>query len=131
MPAPHGLVLYYNAADSQEAAKARLVFIRMGLLVKPITPEQLGQAVGSFAGLDVPAPAAPAAPDPIPESMMIFSGLRGSELDRTLSALLKAGVPRSVYKAVVTPGNAAWSFYQLYDELRRERTAVESGSQPG
>ena len=68
-------------------------FIRMGLLVKPITPEQLGQAVGSFAGLDVPAPAAPAAPDPIPESMMIFSGLRGSELDRTLSALLKAGVP--------------------------------------
>ena len=103
----------------------------MGLLVKPITPEQLGQAVGSFAGLDVPAPAAPAAPDPIPESMMIFSGLRGSELDRTLSALLKAGVPRSVYKAVVTPGNAAWSFYQLYDELRRERTAVESGSQPG
>ena len=46
-------------------------------------------------------------------------------------ALLKAGVPRSVEKAVVTPGNAAWSFYQLYDELRRERTAVESGSQPG
>ena len=48
MPAPHGLVLYYNAADSQEAAKARLVFIRMGLRVKPIAPEQLGQAVGSF-----------------------------------------------------------------------------------
>ena len=38
---------------------------------------------------------------------------------------------RQVYKAVVTPGNAAWSFYQLYDELRQERTAVESGSQPG
>ena len=42
MPAPHGLVLYYNAADSQEAAKARLVFIRMGLRVKPIAPGAAG-----------------------------------------------------------------------------------------
>lgn len=126
MPAPRGLVLYYCAGSQAEASRAKLVFIRFGLRIKVITPDLLSRAVGSFAGLDVPAPE-DAGGGSIPDSIMVFAGLRGPVLDQVLSALLKAGVPRSVYKAVVTPGNAGWSFYQLYEELVRERRAVDSG----
>ncbi|MBS6216564.1 MAG: DUF3783 domain-containing protein [Clostridiales bacterium] len=129
MSKPQGLVLYYNASAPQEAARARLVFIRMGLRVKQITEEDLGQAVGSFAGLEVPPPPA-AAPVSIEESILVFSGLPGRALDQTLAALRKAGIPRSVYKAVLTPGNAAWSFYQLYQELCNERQAIEQSNSP-
>ena len=129
MPKTQGLVLYYNASTPQEAAKARLVFIRMGLRIKLISTEELGQAVGSFAGLEVPSP--PAADlVSIEESILVFSGLPGRALDQTLAALRKAGIPRSVYKAVLTPGNASWSFYQLYQELCKERQAIEDGNSP-
>ena len=56
MPAPRGLVLYYCAGPQAEASRAKLVFIRFGLRIKVITPDLLSRAVGSFAGLDVPAP---------------------------------------------------------------------------
>ena len=95
MPKSQGLVLYYNASTPQEAAKARLVFIRMGLRIKLISMEELGQAVGSFAGLEVPPPPT-ADPVSIEESILVFSGLPGRALDQTLAALRKAGIPRSV-----------------------------------
>ena len=125
MPTLNGLVLYYNASTPQEAAKAKLVFIRMGLRIRIVAPDQLGQAVGSFAGLAVEPSAPQADRPPIPDSIMVFSGLRGHTLDRVLQALLQVGVPRSVFKAVVTPGNAGWDFYQLYEELKKERAALE------
>ena len=43
MPKSQGLVLYYNASTPQEAAKARLVFIRMGLRIKLISMEELDE----------------------------------------------------------------------------------------
>lgn len=124
MPTPCGLVLYYHAGPETEAAQAKLVFIRFGLRLKCITPDQLGQAVGSFAGLNVPAPESRPA-RPIPDSLLIFADLPGKTLDQVLAALRKAGVSRSVFKAVITPQNAAWSFYQLYEELKEERQAIE------
>ena len=128
MPALRGMVLYYNAGSPQEGSRAKAVFAAHRLRIKNITPEELGRSVGSFTGL-LPAGEAPAG-EPIPESMMVFSGVRGRELDQVLSALLRAGVPRAVYKAVVTHGNAGWDFYRLYEELRRERAAVEGAPAP-
>ncbi len=128
MPALRGMVLYYNAGTPQEGSRAKAVFAAHGLRIKNIAPEELGRSVGSFTGL---LPAGEGRNEtPIPESIMVFSGVRGRDLDRVLSALLKAGVPRAVYKAVVTPGNAAWNFYQLYEELKQEREAIEGAAVP-
>lgn len=128
MPAVRGMVLYYNAASPQEGAKAKAVFAAQGLRIRAVSPEELGRPLGSFTGV-LPAPEEASAPrEPLSESLMVFSGLGGAQLDRVLSALLRAGVPRSVYKAIVTPGNVAWDFYQLLGELKAERAAVEASA---
>ena len=36
----------------------------------------------------------------------------------------KAGLPKIELKAVVTPTNAQWPFYKLYEEIREERRQV-------
>ncbi|MDO5417179.1 MAG: DUF3783 domain-containing protein, partial [Lachnospiraceae bacterium] len=41
-------------------------------------------------------------------------------LDFLLYSLRKAGVPKIDLKAVITPQNADWTFYQLYKELMEE-----------
>lgn len=128
MPASRGMVLYYNASSPQEGAKAKAVFATHGLRIRAISPEELGCPVGSFTGLLPKPETLPAERPPLSESIMVFSGLGGPGLDKVLFALLRAGVPRSVYKAIVTPGNAAWDFYQLCEELKAERTAVEEQS---
>ncbi|HIY21137.1 MAG TPA: DUF3783 domain-containing protein [Candidatus Flavonifractor merdigallinarum] len=128
MPVSRGMVLYYNAASPKEGGKAKAVFATHGLRIRAISPEELGCPVGSFTGL-LPKPEALLNERaPLTESIMVFSGLGGPALDRVLSALLRAGVPRSVYKAIVTPGNATWDFYQLCEELKAERAAVEGPS---
>ncbi|NCE64162.1 DUF3783 domain-containing protein [Pseudoflavonifractor sp. 524-17] len=126
MARTNGMVLYYNGGSEEEAAKAKLVFVRLGLRIKMIPQELLGQAVGSFAGIKTQSPVGEGT-GLIPDSIMVFSGVGGRALDQVLAALVKAGVSQQVYKAVLTPGNAAWSFCQLYDELVKERQAVESG----
>lgn len=128
MSAPRGMVLYYNAGSPQEGGKAKAVFATHGLRIRTIAPEELGCPVGAFTGLLPKPETLPAERVPLSESIMVFSGLGGPALDRVLSALLRAGVPRSVYKAIVTPGNAAWDFYQLCEELKAERAAVEGPS---
>lgn len=130
MPAIRGTVLYYNASSPQEGKKAKAVFVTHGLRIRAIAPEELGRPLGSFTGVLPQPEEAPAPREPISESLMVFSGIGGAQLDRVLTALLRAGVPRSVYKAIVTPGNVSWDFYQLREELKAERAAVEGGDPP-
>ena len=130
MPAVRGMVLYYNAASPQEGKKAKAVFATQGLRIRAVAPEELGLPLGTLTGALPPPEAAPAPRAPLGESVMVFSGVGGAQLDRVLSALLRAGVPRSVFKAIVTPGNVSWDFYQLLEELKAERAAVEGSSPP-
>ncbi len=129
MPAVRGMVLYYNASSPQEGKKAKAVFATHGLRIRTIAPEELGRPLGSFTGVLPQPEESPAPRAPIGESLMVFSGIGGPQLDRVLSALLRAGVPRSVYKAIVTPGNVSWDFYQLCEELKAERAAVDGSAQ--
>ena len=124
MPVSKAIVLYYSTGDQAQAAKARGVFMRYVVRIRPVTAEQLNEAVGSFAGLDVPKPEQ-AEHAPVEESMMIFINMSTPQLYTVLTALDHAGVPRAVIKSILTADNARWSFYHLYDELKKERAAME------
>ena len=119
------LVLYYDPAGL--AAKAKWVFTQQRIRIKTVTPELVSETVGALAGLTVPEPETGTAVQMPAEPVLVFCGLRSSRLDAVLAALQKAGVPRSVYKAVLTESNAAWRFDALCAELARERAALRSG----
>lgn len=135
MAVSQGLVLFYDPQGT--AAAARKVFLTRRIRVRTVEPAQVGQRVGALAGLkgwmleeDTQAPSQPQ------QSVLVFCGVLGAQLDGVLTALRRAGVPPTVYKAVVTADNAGWSFAQLCEELARERQAVEEGrgathSRPG
>ena len=64
------------------------------------------------------------------EGKVIARGYNRRMADRTvlahaeILAIRKAGLPKIELKAVVTPTNAQWPFYKLYEEIREERRQV-------
>lgn len=59
------------------------------------------------------------------EPVMLIAGMSGGELDRILDTLKNLGVPSVGVKAVVTSHNISWTILDLYEELVRERAAME------
>lgn len=124
MPKP--ALLLYDPLDSPWVPKLKQYCAVQGLRLRPLEKNDLNRAVGSLAqGLAAPAAEGSAAKAPaIPEPFLIFCSLSSAQLDRLLAALRRMEVPRSVLKAVLTPDNAAWTLFALYQELCRERQAM-------
>ena len=60
----------------------------------------------------------------IPEEVLVMKNFTSSRIDMLLYGLRKAGVPRIALKAVITESNSKWTFYQLYEELKKEHAAM-------
>ena len=119
------MVLYYQPAKEKEAgnaskaAKLKGVLIRMGVRIKNITPEQTG-----FDGFDEMEPQEGSVAPEIDEEMLVMKNFTNRRIDELLVGLRRAGVPKIELKAVVTETNCGWSFYALYEELKKEREAM-------
>ena len=144
------MVLYYTPEKSADDQKRKGVLVRLGIRIRNIAPEQAGQQVGYLAGLPgfaeqvCPAPEAGAEeqtgeqtgeqtegpqtePLVIPERMLVFCGFTERGIGELLSQFRRAKLPPVPMKAVLTEHNSGWSFYRLYQELRREHEAMSAG----
>lgn len=127
------MVLYYQperekeAGNASKAAKLKGVLIRMGIRIKNITPEQTGQTVGYLAGFDGFDERETEERTVLPEleeEMLVMKNFTNRRIDELLAGLRRAGVPKVELKAVVTETNCGWTFYALYEELKKEREAM-------
>lgn len=154
------MVLYYNPDQSPYAAKLKGVLVRMGIRIKNITPEQTGELVGTLAGMPGFAEreelwkqaiaqkeskelaenegdqntADQSSIPQIPEEILVMKNFTGRRIDELLLNLRKAGVPKIALKAVITEQNSRWTFYQLYEEIKKEHlamTAAETEKEKG
>lgn len=126
------MVLYYTPQQSPKVTKLKGVLVRMGIRIKNITPDQVGQKVGYLAGLegyeaeetdpDVVLPV-------IGEEVLVMHRFTSRRIDELLLNLRKAGVSKIELKAIVTESNCPWSFYQLYEELKEEHAKMQGTSQ--
>lgn len=126
------MVLYYTPEQSSKVTKIKGVLVRMGIRIKNITPEQVGQKVGYLAGVegyeaqetdkeaDLPV---------IGEEVLVMHRFMSRRIDELLLNLRKAGVPRIELKAIVTESNCPWTFYQLYEELKEEHAKMQETGQ--
>ena len=127
------MVLYYQperekeAGNASKAAKLKGVLIRMGIRIKNITPEQTGQTVGYLAGFDGfderETEEGTVLPE-LEEEMLVMKNFTNRRIDELLAGLRRAGVPKVELKAVVTETNCGWTFYALYEALKKEREAM-------
>ncbi len=122
-------VLYYNPGNAPKPAVMKSVLVRMGVRIKNIREEQLGETIGSLLGIEKKEKTEGAASaGPLEEQMLVLYRFSGNRLDQLLYGLRKAGVPKIELKAVVTEQNSQWTMYELYEELKKEREAFAKGN---
>ena len=124
-------VLYYNPGNAPKPGLMKSVLVRMGVRIKNISQEQLGETVGSLLGITEEPPAEERPEEnnqkrtgPLEEQLLVLYRFSESRLDQLLYGLRKAGVPKIELKAVVTEQNSRWTLYDLYEELKKEREAL-------
>ena len=120
---PKQALLCYEPEVQPWGAELRKICAVQGLRFRTVETADLGCAVGALAEGSKAAEGREPHPA-LPEPVLVFCGVGSAQLDRLLQALRKLGLPRTCLKAVLTAENAGWSFFQLYQELTRERTAL-------
>lgn len=118
------MVLYYSPAPRPYVAKLKGVLVRMGVRIRNLGTDQVNQRVGYLAGMpgfeEEHNPSVPL----IEDEVLVMKNFTSRRIDELLMNLRKAGVPKIALKAVITEQNSKWTFYQLYEELKEEHTAM-------
>ena len=123
MPVSRETVLYYDPRGGEQTAVLKSILVQMGVRIKNIAPEAVGQTIGCLLGrkgFDAREnPEAPALEQP----MLVLDGFTDKRLEILLREMKKHSVSVP-YKAIVTETNIGWIFHQLYEELAREHEAM-------
>lgn len=118
-------VLFYQPADGTQDALLKPILARMGVRIKNIAPDAVGQTVGCLLGRK----GFDARENPealvLAQPMLVMDGFTDKRLEILLREMRGAGVSIP-YKAVVTENNLGWLFHQLYDELAAEHAAMQA-----
>ncbi len=116
-------VLYYHPEGDVRTAAVKSVLVRMGVRIKNVAAESVGQTVGYLLGRKgFDGREAPEAPE-LAEPLLLLDGFNDKRLEILLRELKKSKIELP-YKAVVTETNLGWLFYMLYEELEKEHEAM-------
>ena len=97
----------------------------LGVELVPVGRADYNKPLAVLAGLDAAdGPVQPYAGGPLGGRMLVLCDL-DDRLDDLLPALNRAGAGPECLKAVLTAHNRTWSALKLYQELVRERRAIE------
>ena len=109
-----------------EYSKLRQIFAMLRLRMRPVTPDKYHLTLAELAdGKGEPLEDASDV-KPVPERMLVFCGLNQVLLAQVLEVIRLAKLPPIPMKAVLTMNNLQWNTMQLYEELCREREAMEA-----
>ena len=126
------IVLYYAPENTAHMGLIKGVLVQMGVRIKNLTPERCEKKIGLLTGMDgfeddtaAPVEGEQASCQAMSEELMVLNGFTDDRLNELLMRLKKAGVPRTVLKAMVTETNAHWTVCELYEHLTEERRRME------
>lgn len=128
MPSMRETVLLYCPGKPVFLMKLKGTLVQLGIRIRMISSSQITQTVGYLAG--IPGYAEQPAPSDLPEisqPVLVMKDFTGKRMDQLFLAMRRAGVPRIALKAVITDTNAGWSFYELYEEIKREHEQMTAG----
>ncbi len=118
------VALYGLDAESERGQAVRAVMDKLGVAVRTITPANLGDPVGSVAGMVGLHPARTPYEGPaFEEEFMLVCNCSSAQLDDMLAAMREANASVAC-KAQVTPYNRLWPLRKLMEEVAREHAAL-------
>lgn len=114
-------VLLYNFNDNKKLRLLKMIFLKMGVRIRIITPDMYLEPIGALAHIKGYVMTENVYDGPgFEDEMMIMNGFSNARLDELLRQLRKNNVPRIHLKAVVTAHNASWNSLDLHAELTKE-----------
>lgn len=96
----------------------------LGIRFKPIPRESFSTPLGAMAGMPARFPA-PSNGENFNAPMLVMCGMEEPTFDAFLKALRASPIPRIPLKAVLTPTNAGWNAFRLYEELSMEHAQMQ------
>lgn len=117
-------VLLYNL-DNEKGKAIKKLCIKNGIKIKIVEKELYTKTIGSLAkikGFEDKTILDDSDID-ITEEMMIMKGFSSNDIDMFLKGFHKDKIQKIELKAIITPSNSDWNSYQLYKELKKERSS--------
>lgn len=112
------ILFFSNDKILEERLRKALRPFRVELTPIPIA--SYNQPLGVLAGLQKPIPLlAPYQDGPLDSTMLVFSGISNTKLDKLLQAFRAKGL-NIPYKAMLTPTNRSWTPARCFAEIKRE-----------
>lgn len=120
-------VLLFNISPKEKRLKIGKALLPLNIAVKAVPLEEYGQSLGYLAGnKDMPPADEIYVGEELKGEMLLMAGLSGARMELALTALRKAGIPKTCLKSVLTDTNRFWNAHRLYEELNREYNAMNS-----
>lgn len=121
-PAPCA-VLWGLDPSGEKGAAVRSVLAEMGVAVRTVTPERLGDPAGAFARLPGVRPARTPYEGPAPDcEFVLLCGLTSKQIDEFLARSREAGCVVGP-KAMLTKDNRGWPIVRLIQAVAAEHAA--------
>ncbi len=127
-------VLYYSPAGNKNATKLKGVLVQMGIRIRNVSEDQLGETIGALLGLEGFKEEEHAkenidVAETIDQEVLVMHNFSGSRLDELLLGMRRAKVQKIDLKAIVTENNVGWSFYHLYEEIGAEHERMHQNAE--
>ena len=124
------MVLYYcpekegQKGNNTRVAKLKAVLVQMGIRIKNISLDQTNQTIGYLAGFEGFEERPAGEYQVVEEEILVMKNFTSRRIDELLMNLKRSGVSKIALKAVITDTNSKWSFYDLYQELKKEHETM-------
>ena len=127
-------VLYYSPEGNKNATKLKGVLVRMGIRIRNVSEDQLGETIGALLVLEGFKEEEHAkenidVAETIDQEVLVMHNFSGSRLDELLLGMRRAKVQKIDLKAIVTESNVGWSFYHLYEEIGAEHERMHQNAE--
>lgn len=119
-------VLFYEPEGGAQGALLKSVLVRMGVRIKNVSSEAVGQTIGCLLGRKGFDARENSEALVLDEPVLVLDGFTDKRLEILLREMKKNDISIP-YKAIVTETNLGWLFHQLYDELAQEHEMMQRG----
>ena len=122
-------ILLFHFGNQEQTRRLKMLLLSMKIKIRSVELWEYNTPLGVLAGVmdgdDYPDYQG----DDLETEAMIFCGLSHPRLNQVLDAIRKRGIGPIPYKAVLTPTNQHWTISQCYEELKRERAAIQAAQE--
>lgn len=120
-------VLLYNLQNSEKGNIISTILKQLQIEVRNVEADEILHPIGYLLTIDGYEKAKKEINDEqIEDEMLVIHNFSDQQIHLLLEVLKEAKVPLIPLKAVVTPTNVDWSFYTLYQEVKKEYEMMAS-----